>query len=103
MRGTFDADLVYVALHDRESDLIEFVYYSEGGVRRENPAMRYGEGLTSQILKTREPLLLNKDAQFAGPTVIGTSSQLVPWRPDHCGDEAIGVVSVQDTTRAAVR
>ena len=37
MRGTFDADLVYVALHDRESDLIEFVYYSEGGVRREKP------------------------------------------------------------------
>ena len=100
MRGTFDADLVYVALHDRESDLIEFVYYSEGGVRRENPAMRYGEGLTSQILKTREPLLLNKDAQFAGRTVVGTPASSYLGVPILAGDEAIGVVSVQDTTQS---
>ena len=98
MRGTFDADLVYVALHDRESDLIEFVYYSEGGVRRENPAMHYGEGLTSQILVTREPLLLNKDAQFAGRTVVGTPASSYLGVPILAGDEAIGVVSVQDTT-----
>jgi hypothetical protein len=30
-----DADLVFVALHDREAGLIQFAYYSEGGVRRE--------------------------------------------------------------------
>ncbi len=35
MRVTFDADLVYVALHDRETDLIEFAYYSERGERRD--------------------------------------------------------------------
>ncbi|MEA2619366.1 MAG: hypothetical protein QOC97_139, partial [Chloroflexota bacterium] len=98
MRGTFDADLVYVALHDRESDLIEFVYYSEGGVRRENPAMHYGEGLTSQILKTRAPLLLNKDAQFKERTVVGTPASSYLGVPIIAGDEAIGVVSVQDTT-----
>jgi signal transduction histidine kinase/CheY-like chemotaxis protein len=100
MRGTFDADLVYVALHDHESDLIEFVYYSEGGVRRENPAMHYGEGLTSQILKTREPLLLNKDAQFAGRTVVGTPASSYLGVPILAGDEAIGVVSVQDTSQS---
>ena len=34
MRDTFDADLVYVALHDPARDMIDFVYYSEGGVQR---------------------------------------------------------------------
>ncbi len=46
MRETFDADLVYVALHDRESDLIEFAYYSERGERIDQAPMPYGEGLT---------------------------------------------------------
>ena len=100
MRVTFDADLVYVALHDHETDLIEFAYYSEGGVRRENPALRYGEGLTSQILATRQPLLLNKDAQFAGRTVLGTPASSFLGVPILAGDEAIGVVSVQSTTES---
>ena len=63
MRDTFDADLVYVALHDRERrpDRLRLLQR-----RRRPPATtrrsRFGEGLTSQILQTREPLLLNKDA-----------------------------------------
>jgi GAF domain-containing protein/DNA-binding response OmpR family regulator len=98
MRVTFDSDLVYVALHDRETDLIEFVYYSEGGVRRAEPALHYGEGLTTQIIETRQPLLLNQDAQFAGRTVVGTPASSYLGVPIIAGDEAIGVVSVQSTT-----
>ena len=97
MRDTFDADLVYVALHDREREMIDFVYYSEGGVRSENPPMQFGEGLTSQILQTRQPLLLNREAQFAGRTAIGTPASSYLGVPILAGDEAIGVISVQDT------
>ena len=78
MHDTFDADLVYVALHDREADLIEFAYYSEGGVRLRQPPMRFGEGLTSQILETKAPLLLNQEEQFEGIARVGTPRQLVP-------------------------
>ena len=99
MRDTFDADLVYVALHDPGRDMIDFVYYSEGGVRGDNPSMRFGEGLTSQILQTREPLLLNQEAQFAGRTVVGTPASSYLGVPIVAGDEAIGVISVQDTTQ----
>ena len=35
MRDTFDADLVYVAMHDPDADRIEFAYYSEDGERRD--------------------------------------------------------------------
>ena len=32
LREVFSADIVYIALHDQATDLIEFAYYSEGGV-----------------------------------------------------------------------
>jgi len=99
MRDTFDADLVYVALHDPEREMIDFVYYSEGGVHGENPAIRFGEGLTSQVLQTRQPLLLNKEAQFAGRSMLGTPASSYLGVPILAGDEAIGVISVQDTTQ----
>jgi GAF domain-containing protein/CheY-like chemotaxis protein len=100
MRVTFDADLVYVALHDREDDRIDFVYYSEGGVRRDQPSMRYGEGLTSRILESRETLLLNRDEQFAAYERVGTPAASYLGVPIVAGDEAIGVVSVQHTEQA---
>ena len=62
--------------------MIDFVYYSEGGVRGENAPIRFGEGLTSQVLQTREPLLLNREAQFAGRSDRRDPGQLVPRRPD---------------------
>ncbi len=100
MRDTFDADLVYVALHDPERDMIDFVYYSEGGQRGENPAIRYGEGLTSQVLEAREPLLLNKQAEFAGRSMLGTPASSYLGVPILTGDAAIGVISVQDTAQS---
>jgi GAF domain-containing protein/CheY-like chemotaxis protein len=100
MRETFDADLVYVALRDFETDLIEFAYYSEGGVRRDQPALRFGEGLTTQILETRQPLLLNKDAHFAAFTPVGTPASSYLGVPILAGDQAIGVISVQHTTES---
>src|SRR3990172_1637892 len=100
MHVTFDADLVYVALHDRESDLIEFAYYSEGGVRVPQPPMRYGEGLTSQILQAKTPLLLNQEAQFEGIARVGTKASSYLGVPIVAADEAIGVISVQSTTES---
>ncbi len=99
MRDTFEADLVYVALHDRDRDMIDFVYYSEGGVHQVRDPMRYGEGLTSQILQSREPLLLNNEALFSGLAVLGTPASSYLGVPIIGGDEAIGVISVQDTTQ----
>ena len=46
LQEAFSADIVYVALRDESSDMIEFAYYVEDGVRAPAPSMRYGEGLT---------------------------------------------------------
>jgi GAF domain-containing protein/DNA-binding response OmpR family regulator len=102
LRDVFAADLVYVALHDRATDMIEFAYYSERGERRENPALKYGEGFTSRILQTREPLLLNSAAAFeaVGLTGIGTPAKSYLGVPITSGTDAIGVISVQNIQQA---
>jgi GAF domain-containing protein/DNA-binding response OmpR family regulator len=102
LREVFTADLVYVALHDRATDMIEFAYYSEGGQRQDNPPLRYGEGLTTRILQTREPMLLNRATAFeeVGVQAIGTPAKSYLGVPIIAGTDAIGVISVQSTKRA---
>ena len=95
VRGTFDADIAYVALHDEEAGRIEFTYYYETGERRPEPSIEYGEGLTSQILRSREPLLLNRREQYEGQATIGTPSLSYLGVPILAGDRSIGVISIQ--------
>ena len=97
VRDTFDADIAYVALHDEDAGRIDFHYYYEGGERRQEPPLPYGEGLTSQILETRKPLLFNRQEQYAGLSTIGTPARSYLGVPITVGERAIGVISVQST------
>jgi signal transduction histidine kinase/DNA-binding response OmpR family regulator len=103
LRDVFVADIVYVALHDETTDMIEFPYYSENGTRETSwPAMRFGEGLTSRILTGREPLLLNRAEAFEelGVEMVGTPARSYLGVPILVEARAIGVISVQSTQRA---
>jgi PAS domain S-box-containing protein len=97
VRETFDADLAYVALHDRSSGRIDFAYYYESGERRDEPSIEYGEGLTSRILDSREPLLLNRSTQFEEheDALVGTRVRSFLGVPILVGERAIGAISVQ--------
>jgi PAS domain S-box-containing protein len=97
VRETFAADLAYVALHDQPSGRIDFVYYYENGRRRDEPSIAYGEGMTSQILESRTPLLLNRSPQFEehDSRGVGTPVRSYLGVPILVGDAAIGVISVQ--------
>ena len=100
LREVFSADLVYVALHDTATDMIDFAYYSENGERGENPSLPFGEGLTSRILQTRVPLLLNRPEAFQelGVQVVGTPAKSYLGVPIVAGTAAIGVISVQTSS-----
>ena len=97
IRQAFTADIVYVALHDPQAGLIHFPYnYGQDG-----GTLRYGEGLTSRIIASGEPLLINQDiqgraAQF-GTTRIGKEAKSYLGVPILAGREPIGVISVQST------
>ena len=102
LRDVFAADIVYVALHDETTDLIEFAYYIENGERDQARAMQFGEGLTSRILREREPLLLNRAEAFeeVGVQVVGTPARSYLGVPILVAGRAIGVISVQSTQQA---
>jgi PAS domain S-box-containing protein len=96
VRETFGADIAYVALHDEAAGRIEFLYYYESGERRPEAPMEFGEGLTSEILRSREPLLLNRREELeAAQASVGTPSLSYLGVPILLGNKAIGVISVQ--------
>jgi GAF domain-containing protein len=97
MRETFRADIAYVALLVRETGVIEFPY-AYGDTMNPLPL---GEGITSRILKSGEPLLINADVQGRvqemGIQRIGKKSSSYLGVPIMVGDAAVGVISVQST------
>jgi GAF domain-containing protein/HPt (histidine-containing phosphotransfer) domain-containing protein/ActR/RegA family two-component response regulator len=102
LRTTFRADIVYVALLDAPTGMIDFPYRSERGKPAPRPPLKLGEGLTSQILQSRQPLLLNRAEQFEvmERQGVGTSVKSYLGVPILVRDEAIGAVSVQSIDEA---
>ncbi len=101
MRRTFEADIVYVALHDVEGGRIEFPYFDEFGQPSGQEPILYGQGLTSRIIERRETLLLNRAADWEaiGTRGVGTVAKSYLGVPILAGDRAIGAISVQSTTQ----
>ncbi|MBI5965065.1 MAG: GAF domain-containing protein, partial [Chloroflexi bacterium] len=102
MREIFDADIVYVALLDPQTSLIHFPYqFGEGFT-----TLNLGEGLTSRIIQTGDPLLINKDVAQRraemGTALVGKESLSFLGVPIKSGKETIGVLSVQSTTAEGV-
>ncbi len=104
LQEAFAADIVYVALHDQRTDMIEFAYYIENGVREPQRPLRYGEGITSQILQRRTPMLLNREEAFEdlGSPMVGTPARSYLGVPIMVGSQAIGVISVQSTGKGGL-
>ena len=98
MREIFAADIVYVALLDAQTNLIHFPYQ----VGESFDTLKLGEGLTSRIIQTGEPLLINKDIQEhsaqLGTMLVGKDALSHLGVPIKSGKETIGVLSVQSTT-----
>ena len=98
-RDIFKADIVYVALLDRSSNLINFPYQ----VGEEFTPLQLGEGLTSKIIEAGQPLLINRDIEERraqlGATLVGKQARSYLGVPIMAGKEAIGVLSVQSMTQ----
>jgi signal transduction histidine kinase/CheY-like chemotaxis protein/tetratricopeptide (TPR) repeat protein len=97
LRDTFDAQNVFVALHDSQTDLIHFPYDVDNGRRVPGRTLRFGEGITSRILASCQPLL--DPAMKKQRKVIGTPARSFLGVPILLGNQAIGVISVQNTER----
>ena len=99
MQEIFDADIVYVALLDPKTSLIHFPYqFGESFT-----TLTLGEGLTSKIIQTGEPLLINQDVNERGAeigaTPVGRDALSYLGVPIKTAQGTMGVISVQSTTR----
>jgi PAS domain S-box-containing protein len=103
IRNAFRADIAYVALLDEETNIINFPYqFGEQQI----DSMQYGEGLTSKIIQSGKPLLINQDIEKRraelGATQVGIQARSYLGVPIFVSGKAIGVVSVQSTTQEGV-
>jgi signal transduction histidine kinase/CheY-like chemotaxis protein/ligand-binding sensor domain-containing protein len=97
IREVFRAQIAYVSLFDRATNMLHFPYtYGE-----EVPSRPMGEGLTSQVIMTGKPVLINQDVRGTtmrlGIRSIGRDSASFLGVPILSGGEAVGVLSVQTT------
>jgi len=97
MRELFDANIVFLALLDKEADMINFPYQFGDDVA----PIKFGEGLTSRIIQNGESALINQDVNAKydelGIKRSGKEAASFLGVPIITGKEVIGVISVQST------
>ncbi len=98
VRGLFNAPIAYVSLLDRKTMTLLFPYSFGEDAAQPRP---YGTGITSQIIRTGQPLLINEDMDRnrakLGIEQIGRHSASYLGVPIPSGGQTIGVISVQST------
>ena len=97
MRTTFNADIVYLALYDRKSNMLHFPY-----MHGEHTSSRpFGNGITEKIIINGEPLLINQELEKAYDRMEaerkGTWVESFLGVPIITNKETIGAISVQST------
>ncbi len=103
MRHTIGDYAFMVALYDRQREMISVPYlYEDGQVSTVEP-FQLGEGLTSILIRTRQPLMLVEDVDkrlsALGAKTIGQPAKSWLGTPLIAGGEAIGALIVQDSKR----
>lgn len=101
-RKTFNADITYVGLLDKEAGVINFPYtYGE-----DLSPIKFGEGISSKVIQSRQPLLINQDLDKQlteiGAAMIGVRPLSYLGVPIIVGGEAVGIISVQSTNQEGI-
>ncbi|MFO7446785.1 MAG: ATP-binding protein [Ignavibacteriaceae bacterium] len=94
------ADNFYIALYEKENDLIRFPYFVDQ-YDEEAPPKIFGKGLTEHVLRTGKSALITKDmddelVQSGETELVGTPSVIWLGIPLKIQDNTIGVMVVQD-------
>lgn len=106
LRTIFDVQNVYIALYDRPTQMISLPYFVNDNKRMSVEPIRYGEGLTSHILRTRESLVINHHTAEVmselGAKVVGDAAKSYMGVPILVADDVIGVISIQNIDREGI-
>jgi signal transduction histidine kinase/CheY-like chemotaxis protein len=91
------AHTLYIALYDRQTQTISFPYYKAGNQQRQQPPITLGQGLTSKIIESAQPLLCGTSQEQTDKGVVMASGECETYLgvPILVGKEVIGALSVQ--------
>jgi GAF domain-containing protein/CheY-like chemotaxis protein len=102
---TFNAQAVYIATYDRRTGLVEVPYSMAKGQRQfPEPMLLEHAGFGAHVIRTRQSLMINegmaKRVEEVGSRTLGReASKSGIWVPMVIGDEARGVISIQNIDR----
>jgi PAS domain S-box-containing protein len=103
IRETFHAQVVSITTLDRGTRLMQGQYYFEDGKIMPNLTLPLF-GFRKYVIENRKPLLIRDDmaswmAQYNNPVRSGAQPKSAVFIPMMVGDEAIGVISLQNNDR----
>jgi PAS domain S-box-containing protein len=104
IRLTFRANNVLIAIHDPNTNMINFPYDFEDNIYRPKTSIQYGEGITTQVMNMKRPFFIHSNwGEEAGKlNVIRTntipilSSLAVPIMID---ERVLGLITLESTER----
>lgn len=103
VRTIFDVQSTYIAMYDRETEMISLPYMVADNQRVSVEPIRFGEGITSHIIRQRAPLILNENTAQAleklGAKEVGKPARSYLGVPIFVGEQVTGVISIQSTER----
>ena len=96
VRTIVSASTLYIAIHDRDANVIRFPYSVDNGVRDPMMSFPFGEGLTSIVIKSGRPLRLARaeDADALGAHWVGPRTKSFLAVPIWGGERVLGVIAV---------
>ena len=97
VRKIFDARKMFVGLYDEAAGQISFVYEIDGGSRIQTPAIPFGTGLSSHVIRDRRPLRLGSrtDGDAMGRVLSGTDGESWLGVPILSGQRVLGLISLE--------
>jgi signal transduction histidine kinase/putative methionine-R-sulfoxide reductase with GAF domain len=100
----FRVGVVYVAIWEEAAGIVRMPFYSHDGARESYAGFPFGEGLTSQVLKSLEPLNIGEGLAETARALGGRAipgREALSWLgvPMLSGRRALGVLCVQSYDR----
>jgi PAS domain S-box-containing protein len=107
IRAMFDVSVVYISLLETQTNQLHFYFQYENEQLTQSEPMSYGMGMTSRVMELCRPVLINSDWEkqateynvYYDDGLPAKSSLTVPLM---VGEQAIGVISLQDMERENV-
>jgi PAS domain S-box-containing protein len=104
IRLTFNANNVLIALHDPNTNQINFPYDYEDTIYRPNMSVKYGEGITTHIMEMKKPFFIHKDWDKEAKYLSVIKTNMIPILsslavPIMIDERVLGLITLESTER----